>query len=744
MHGLTVNREDILRLLKQALEQHCSQEVVGRLQWFMHFAEHKSVSETCRHFRIARSTFYRWLRRFDPNDLSTLKDLPPHTEVVCRRATPAPSKAQEKPQHHAKEIAPAQVHTCPFCRFCTWMQPLWKRCGRLTVLLSIFLNLAFILSLLLPRSAGASSWSPTLLVNTESFQIIDDSDVDADVYIQFGDSLSKKLTFERTLDRFNFNDDVYIGGNLGVFGTASGAVVHAQNTLTSSGTLTVSGNAEIRGTLSGAALTASSLRNCNTIDTNAAGELVCGSDEGGTGGVTQDAADARYVNVSGDTMTGALTVQTSQANDSGALLLNQDSNGTGMLLDSEATNAPGIAIDMASDDTQVHNAPHLLFGYKGIFDTNLFRKAANILRTDDSFHVGATLSGAALTVSSLRNCNTIDTNAAGELVCGTDDGGAGGLTQDAADARYVNVAGDTMTGSLTIANNGVLNVSGAILTNSNLTINSDNAAADAVLTFGNDAAAETLRFNDSTNEFVFSDDVSVQGTLSGASLKAGGGQISFSTGGTAIFNVNNLAVNFRIASDDQTNLFFVHGTNNRIGINTSEPEADLDVIGTISGSALRVSNLSTSGALVYSSGSSLRNTAAGASGTVLVSQGSQAPQWFTPVGGMVWYLDGTLAVGTSKGAKVRMPFGVTLSSVMMDINGAPTGTGVVVDVKKDGVSIFSAKPVIAAGATTGGSNAVFSDTNLPTDAVMTLDVTTVGSTFAGSGLTLNLRGIRKY
>ena len=687
MHGLTVNREDILRLLKQALEQHCSQEVVGRLQWFMHFAEHKSVSETCRHFRIARSTFYRWLRRFDPNDLSTLKDLPPHTEVVCRRATPAPSKAQEKPQHHAKEIAPAQVHTCPFCRFCTWMQPLWKRCGRLTVLLSIFLNLAFILSLLLPRSAGASSWSPTLLVNTESFQIIDDSDVDADVYIQFGDSLSKKLTFERTLDRFNFNDDVYIGGNLGVFGTASGAVVHAQNTLTSSGTLTVSGNAEIRGTLSGAALTASSLRNCNTIDTNAAGELVC---------------------------------------------------------DSEATNAPGIAIDMASDDTQVHNAPHLLFGYKGIFDTNLFRKAANILRTDDSFHVGATLSGAALTVSSLRNCNTIDTNAAGELVCGTDDGGAGGLTQDAADARYVNVSGDTMTGSLTIANNGVLNVSGAILTNSNLTINSDNAAADAVLTFGNDAAAETLRFNDSTNEFVFSDDVSVQGTLSGASLKAGGGQISFSTGGTAIFNVNNLAVNFRIASDDQTNLFFVHGTNNRIGINTSEPEADLDVIGTISGSALRVSNLSTSGALVYSSGSSLRNTAAGASGTVLVSQGSQAPQWFTPVGGMVWYLDGTLAVGTSKGAKVRMPFGVTLSSVMMDINGAPTGTGVVVDVKKDGVSIFSAKPVIAAGATTGGSNAVFSDTNLPTDAVMTLDVTTVGSTFAGSGLTLNLRGIRKY
>ena len=409
MHQFTANREGILQLLKQALEENQPKEIIERLQWFLHFTEYGSVSGTCRRFRIARSTFYRWQRRFDPNDLSTLTDLPSSQGTAISQGVPAFCKVQQSLAHTvamAKKTSATPSHMCPFCRFWSWIQPLWKRCGRLTVLLSIFLNLALILFLLLPGSAGASSWSPTLLVNTESFQIIDDSDTNSDVYIQFGDSLSKKLTFERTLDRFNFNDDVYIGGNLGVSGTASGATVHAQNTLTSSGTLTVNGNAEIRGTLSGANLTVMA-----RADSYLMGNV-------GIGTITP----TTKLEVVG-TMSGkALAIHTNQTNKTGALLLNQDGNGTGMLLDSEATNAPGIAIDLAANASQVHNSPHLLFGYNGAFDTNLFRKAANTLRTDDSFHVGGTLSGAALTVSGLRNCNTIDTNAAGVFVCGTDDG----------------------------------------------------------------------------------------------------------------------------------------------------------------------------------------------------------------------------------------------------------------------------------------------------------------------------------
>ncbi|PIR52823.1 hypothetical protein COU76_04210, partial [Candidatus Peregrinibacteria bacterium CG10_big_fil_rev_8_21_14_0_10_49_10] len=65
-------------------------------------------------------------------------------------------------------------------------------------------------------------------------------------------------------------------------------------------------------------------------------------------------------------------------------------------------------------------------------------------------------------------------------------------------------------------------------------INSDNGTADAVLTFGNDAAAETVRFSDTTNGFIFSDDVEVQGTLSGANLNVMAGGNSYIMGSVGI------------------------------------------------------------------------------------------------------------------------------------------------------------------------------------------------------------------
>jgi len=95
----------------------------------------------------------------------------------------------------------------------------------------------------------------------------------------------------------------------------------------------------------------------------------------------------------------------------------------------------------------------------------------------------------------------------------------------------------TATGSLSVSGttvldgaaiiNSTLDTTGAVTTDSDLTINHDNGAADAVLTFGNDSGAETLKFSDSTNQFEFSDDVSVTGNL----LLTGGMQVgSFAPG----------------------------------------------------------------------------------------------------------------------------------------------------------------------------------------------------------------------
>lgn len=52
-----------------------SSEAKRRLHWFdWHVAHGQNVSRTCRHFDISRQTFYRWWKRYDPSDLSTLED----------------------------------------------------------------------------------------------------------------------------------------------------------------------------------------------------------------------------------------------------------------------------------------------------------------------------------------------------------------------------------------------------------------------------------------------------------------------------------------------------------------------------------------------------------------------------------------------------------------------------------------------------------------------------------------------
>jgi putative transposase len=50
-------------------------EAKRRLKWMdWHNANGGNVSRTCRHFSIGRQTFYRWLERYKPFDLTTLED----------------------------------------------------------------------------------------------------------------------------------------------------------------------------------------------------------------------------------------------------------------------------------------------------------------------------------------------------------------------------------------------------------------------------------------------------------------------------------------------------------------------------------------------------------------------------------------------------------------------------------------------------------------------------------------------
>jgi hypothetical protein len=96
--------------------------------------------------------------------------------------------------------------------------------------------------------AATSSWSPTLLVNTESFQTIDEGDGTTNIQIKFGQTLQESLTFDRTKNRFQFSK------GLSVLGTLSGSALNIDRNATIGGTLTASGTIRTLGTLSGAAL----------------------------------------------------------------------------------------------------------------------------------------------------------------------------------------------------------------------------------------------------------------------------------------------------------------------------------------------------------------------------------------------------------------------------------------------------------------------------------------------------------
>ncbi len=52
-----------------------SREARKRLQWFDHYQAHgRHAALTCRYLGISREAFYRWKRRYDPQDLATLED----------------------------------------------------------------------------------------------------------------------------------------------------------------------------------------------------------------------------------------------------------------------------------------------------------------------------------------------------------------------------------------------------------------------------------------------------------------------------------------------------------------------------------------------------------------------------------------------------------------------------------------------------------------------------------------------
>lgn len=134
------------------------------------------------------------------------------------------------------------------------MVPIDEHFQHARLLLRFFL-LALGIAILFWLTTVYAKAETAVLVNTEAFMVIDDADADANLTLRFGGVVNEQLLWERAAGTFRFTDDLVVSGSM-----------------------------------SGVSLTISSLKNCNTIDTNANGDLACGTDDAGSGGSPDTAA----------------------------------------------------------------------------------------------------------------------------------------------------------------------------------------------------------------------------------------------------------------------------------------------------------------------------------------------------------------------------------------------------------------------------------------------------------------------
>lgn len=103
----------------------------------------------------------------------------------------------------------------------------------------------------------------------------------------------------------------------------------------------------------------------------------------------------------------------------------------------------------------------------------------------------------------------------------------------------------------------------------------------------------------------------------------------------------------------------------------------------------------------------------------------------------------SITTGTNKSIPIRMPYAFVASEVRANVDTAPTGAAITIDINEDGTTILSTKLTIDATettSTTAAVAAVISDANLADDAEITIDFDVVGSTEGGVGVVVSIIG----
>ncbi|PIR50571.1 hypothetical protein COU78_05785, partial [Candidatus Peregrinibacteria bacterium CG10_big_fil_rev_8_21_14_0_10_49_24] len=607
-----------------------------------------------------------------------------------------------------------------------------------------------------PTSDGSASGK--VLKTDSSGQLSWSTDIDTDTTYSAGQGLALNGTV------FVLNGTL-TGSSLN-FTTISGATVHAQSLLTSSGGLIVEGS-----------VTFAALTGCTIITTDSAGALQCGTDDM----QTQTEADARYVNVSGDTMTGTLVINSNGGYSNAALLevlgtmsgrsLQVTGTGSAPLFFTDittgrvgiGTTSPGQKLEVngmvkagnfqtyIDANTYFHytqrdtgkigvlgngatyfinydtvNSKVLvgdgaaLFGSKfgvagnvsiganysddaaptnglivegnvGIGTTSPSEKlevigtisGSQLFATDSLRSSGSLIVENSVVFKNLTDCTAFTSDSTGLLSCSTSV-----LTQDAADDRYVNVSGDTMTGALAIkvlsgtatGNTLVVDTNGLVYDATNKRVGIGTASPSSALDVVGDLEVGDTDFfvDDSTGMVGIGTNTPTVSQTKGLHISGANAGIRLQNsgnGGWAYIEYYNEADEGKYLSgyrDTNQSYYINAGTtfnsaglviNNSgsVGIGTETPQTRLDVAGGISGTALKITGAATFGSTVSLGGVTYTfpTSDGSASGKVLKTDSSGQLSWSSDID-----TDTTYAAGQ----------GLALNGTVFVLNGTLTGS----------------------------------------------------------------------
>ena len=253
---------------------------------------------------------------------------------------------------------------------------------------------------------AASSWSPTLLVNTESFQTIDEGDSTTNIVIRFGQTLLETITFNRTKNYFQFSKGI------SVLGTISGSTLNIDRNATFGANITASGSLKVLKNISGASL---------TVDKNASI----------SGALLVKGNIATKENVSGASLT----------------FMNGNSYILGNLgVGKSATANTKLEVAGTISGSTVYAAQSLRSSGAVTWEGQ---------GSGAALYIGGTFDGAGLSTCNSASQKLAWNSTTKRFECGTDlntgtQWSSTGALQLQFDNRYVNTSGDTMTGALTI------------------------------------------------------------------------------------------------------------------------------------------------------------------------------------------------------------------------------------------------------------------------------------------------------